>query len=229
HEILHVMADLMCDHIGLREPARSAIAATEARLDLPEERRVEVDLLVRRAIEWAHRALRQTAAAGIRLLVEQDQRRHPVSAPVFRKNVLPHRFRAAEHARHESTGLVGRGASRARLRRLTHAGLLVRQYLSTTDQQPRIDAKRPADHAQNQYRADREAARATKTATKTAAKSAGARTLSATILDVAALWEVFILHRRPSSPLLPPFPPMRAHEGYAPRGTLRALLNIGLR
>src|SRR5437867_5294046 len=57
-EILHVMTDLMRDHIGLREPARFAIAAAEARLDLPEERRVEIDLLVGRAIEWTHRALR---------------------------------------------------------------------------------------------------------------------------------------------------------------------------
>src|SRR5437867_4780715 len=57
-EIVHVMADLVRDHIGLRESARSAIAATEARLDIPEKRCVEIDLLVGRAIEWAHRALR---------------------------------------------------------------------------------------------------------------------------------------------------------------------------
>src|SRR5262245_1274827 len=57
-EILHVMADLVRDHIGLREPARSAIATTKARLDLPKERRIEIDLLVGRAIEWTHRALR---------------------------------------------------------------------------------------------------------------------------------------------------------------------------
>ena len=104
----------------------------------------------------------------------------------------------------------------------------MREYLSTAYQQPRVYAERPADHAQNQYRADGEAARAARNATKPATESAGARTLSATILDVAALREVFILHRRASSPLLPPFPLKRVHEGYAAWNPSGAL-NIGLR
>ena len=44
--VLHVMADLVRDHIGLRKfaRARSGIAAVETPLDLAEERGVEIDL-----------------------------------------------------------------------------------------------------------------------------------------------------------------------------------------
>ncbi len=45
-QILHVMADLVRDHISLREFAGVARATMEARLDLFEERGVEIDALV---------------------------------------------------------------------------------------------------------------------------------------------------------------------------------------
>src|SRR5262245_40475153 len=63
-QVLHVVADLVCDHVGLRELAGFAadVAAAEARRDLIEERGVEIDLLVHRTIERPHRALRDPAA-----------------------------------------------------------------------------------------------------------------------------------------------------------------------
>src|SRR6185295_5808110 len=44
--VLHMMADLVRDHVGLRELAGRAIAAAEAAFELAEERRVEIDFLV---------------------------------------------------------------------------------------------------------------------------------------------------------------------------------------
>ena len=58
HQILDMMADLMRDHIGLREIAGRA----EALRQLVEEFRVEIDVLVCRAVERPHRRLRGAAA-----------------------------------------------------------------------------------------------------------------------------------------------------------------------
>ena len=50
---LHVMADLVRDHVGLGEVAR----CLEAVLQLPVEVEVDVDLVIERAIERPHRRL----------------------------------------------------------------------------------------------------------------------------------------------------------------------------
>ena len=67
-QVLHVMADLVRDHVGLRELARLAadVAAAESGRDLIEERGVEIDLLVGRAIERPHGGLRRAAALSVR-------------------------------------------------------------------------------------------------------------------------------------------------------------------
>ena len=67
-QVLHVMADLVRDHIGLRELAGLAadVAAAEAGRDLIEERGVEIDLLVGRAIERPHRATAPRRRTGRR-------------------------------------------------------------------------------------------------------------------------------------------------------------------
>jgi hypothetical protein len=58
--ILHVVTDLMRNHIGLRELAGLAtdITTAEASLQVLEEARVEIDLLVVRTIERPHGGLR---------------------------------------------------------------------------------------------------------------------------------------------------------------------------
>ena len=90
-QVLHVMADLVRDHIGLRELAGLAAAAAEARLELAEERGVEIDLAVVRAIERPHRALRhaagrarlaaRTSRASARDRSGRPSRRYPSTAP----------------------------------------------------------------------------------------------------------------------------------------------------
>src|SRR5688572_2969052 len=61
-QVLHVMADLVRDHIGLRELAGLAAAAAEAPFEVAKERRVEIDLAARWTIERTHGALRRTAS-----------------------------------------------------------------------------------------------------------------------------------------------------------------------
>src|SRR5262249_2175018 len=50
-QVLHVMADLVRDHVSLRELAGAALATAETGLDLLEELGVEIDLLIDRAVE----------------------------------------------------------------------------------------------------------------------------------------------------------------------------------
>src|SRR4051812_14232070 len=59
--VLHMMPDLMGDHIGLREFARLAAAATEAVFDFLEEGSVEINDAVSWAVEGSHLLLRNAA------------------------------------------------------------------------------------------------------------------------------------------------------------------------
>ena len=69
-QVLHVVADLVGDDVGLGEVARGA----EARAQLVEEAEVDVDLLVARTVERAHRRLGE-AAGRIDRAREQHQGR----------------------------------------------------------------------------------------------------------------------------------------------------------
>src|SRR6476469_10752772 len=60
-QILHVVADLVRDHVSLRELTGFAAAAAKPRLYLVEERSVEIDLLVIGTIERPHRSLGSAA------------------------------------------------------------------------------------------------------------------------------------------------------------------------
>ena len=75
-EVLDMVADLMGDDIGLGEIARRA----EPPRQFVEEGRVDVDLLVGRAIKWPHRRLRRTAARLVMVGVG-DQPRRLIFAP----------------------------------------------------------------------------------------------------------------------------------------------------
>jgi hypothetical protein len=58
--VLNVMPDLMRNHVGLRELAgfAASITTAEASLQVLEEARIEIDLLVVRTIERTHGGLR---------------------------------------------------------------------------------------------------------------------------------------------------------------------------
>jgi ATP/maltotriose-dependent transcriptional regulator MalT len=103
-----VVTDLVRDHIGLRELAGLAadIAAAKPRLDILEERRVEIDLLVSRTIERAHRALRGAAALGVGAAAVEHEHRRTIVPAFLGKNVFPLRLGAAEHAADEPAHLV---------------------------------------------------------------------------------------------------------------------------
>ena len=55
-QILHVVAYLVRNHIGLGELTALApdLATAEAPFEILKERRVEVDLLIVRTVKWAH-------------------------------------------------------------------------------------------------------------------------------------------------------------------------------
>src|SRR5260370_8632507 len=86
-QLLHVMADLVGDHIRLREQARSAagIAAAEPGLKLAEERGIEIHLLVDRPIERPHGPLRGPAARLARAAVH-DPSPPPPALPALHHN-----------------------------------------------------------------------------------------------------------------------------------------------
>ena len=105
-DLLHVVADLVGDHIGLREVAGSP----EAPPQFLVEAKIDVDLLVGRAIERAHRALGEAATRtnGVR---EQHQLGVAVLMAGGGQQFVPHRLGIVEHERHELHHLVvgGRG------------------------------------------------------------------------------------------------------------------------
>jgi hypothetical protein len=118
-QVLHVMADLVRDHVGLREVARRA----EAPLELVVEAQVDVDPLVGRTVERTDgRGVR--AARGLYGAGEQREPRLRVLAPELgAEHVAPHRLGAEEHRPHELAALVGGGWRVARHRLFGRRGL----------------------------------------------------------------------------------------------------------
>src|SRR5262249_45996469 len=103
----------------LARPAAD-VAAAKARRDLIEERGVEVDLLIGRAVERSHGALRGPAATGVRRAAIENQHRCAVDLAVLGEDLLPLQFGAAEHLAHEAAHIVLRGAGAARRGRRLH-------------------------------------------------------------------------------------------------------------
>ncbi len=200
-QVLHVVADLVRDHIGLREQARLAagITAAEAGGDLVEERGVEIDLLVDRAVERPHRALRRAAATRVGHAAVHHQHRRTIGLAGLGEHRLPLLLGAAEHPADELARIVGRCPDAPAARRRLHLWLArAGQHFGAADQQARIDAERPTDEAENDDRADAEAAR---TAWKSnAAAAAEATALPAAILNIAALLQIIQAHDFASMP-----------------------------
>jgi hypothetical protein len=100
---LHVVADLVRDHVRLREVA----AGAHARGHLVEERRVDVDLLVAGAVERPDRRGR-AAARRCHHLREQHQRRRRILLACLREDLAPHVLGGAEHRADQLRRLGGR-------------------------------------------------------------------------------------------------------------------------
>ncbi len=197
-QVLHVMADLVGDHVGLRELARRM----EALGELVEEREVDIDALVGRAIERPHRRL-TLAAGGLRGIAEQHQTRLLVLPAHLLEEVAPHVLGALQHPRDETLfRVVGRrprrGALRALRRHVTAAAAAAATVAvdEAAEQSERIDAQNQADHddgdqaeaALEQAAAQRDRdARAAAESAAAKATAAKATAVAAAILDVAAL------------------------------------------
>src|SRR6516164_3763313 len=194
-QVLHVMANLMGDHVGLRELAGLAagVAGAEAPLEILKERGVEINLAVVRAVERAHRGLRETASRA-RGAGEHHERGRLVGLAVLREDLLPLRLRAPEHRRNELSHLIrgrsGLGAVTRGRRRLLLRSPSARQDLGAADQHARIDAQPIADKAKHDDGANPEAA--------STSWDAKACTLAPPILNVVAARQ-FIETHFPSS------------------------------
>jgi hypothetical protein len=106
HQVLHVVPDLVRDHVRLGEVAGRA----EPIAQLAEEIEVDVHLAVGRAVERSHGRGRGTAA-GVHLAREQVQPGVPVLAPRLLELGRPHRLRVLGQELDEG-GLLGLGLVR---------------------------------------------------------------------------------------------------------------------
>ena len=189
------MADFVRDHIGFGKAARLvARAGVEFVLHVPEERHVQVDILILRAIERPHRRLRHAAAAVDRAVIEPQPHRM-ISPPHTRENVGPAVLGVAEHRGDKILGLGGARIVCGRRAALLHDRAAAGEDFRTVDQHTRIDAERPADQAENDDGADPETVRTARHAEATA------RAGAAIVLDIARTAEfipthLFLLHQK---------------------------------
>src|SRR5262245_49070684 len=122
-QILYMVADLMRDHVGLRELAVLAadLTATETPFEIPKECSVEIDLPIVRTVERTHGGLGDPACRA-RGAEEHDERWRLVDFAGAREDFLPLRVRAPEYSRYEFLRLIGwqfrLGTRRGRLRLL---------------------------------------------------------------------------------------------------------------
>ena len=188
-QVLHVVADLMRDHIGLGELASLAGAAAEAHLHVAEERRVEINAPVVRAVERPHRGLRKAAAALLAAGIEPQPRRVvlPAAGPEY---FAPGVLGIAEHGGDELAGPVARHAGPPRRRPVL---LLVLRAaaddLRAADQNARVDAGRPADQAEYDRGSDADAA-----ARNAESAAAGVAAAAAVVLDIIAAAKIIPTH-----------------------------------
>src|SRR5512139_3221959 len=195
-QVLHVVAHLVRDDVGLREVARR----TELAVQRVEEAEVDVDLLVARAIERAHRRLAHAAGAA-RGATEQHQLGLAVGGTTHLHQGTPHVFRVGEHGGDE------RGLRVARRRR---GGRRLGRWrgevaaAQDAEQRKRVDAEDPSRHQRHHDGAQADAAPASET---------GPPTCGAAVLDVAALPLAFPLHGG-----LPGVRRSRRRRTFAPSG-----------
>ncbi len=167
-----MVPDLVRHDIGVGEVA----AAAEPPAHLLEEDRVEIDLLVGRAVERAHRRLRRAAAGAVDAPEEHEARRAVLLAGVAGQHALPDVLVLRQHGGEEAAHLVGWRRACLRLLRRRARAL---QHLRPADQDARIDAERVADEAEHDHGAEADA--------PAAARHAGEASAGAPVLDVLGL------------------------------------------
>src|SRR4029450_3049156 len=174
-EVLHVMADLVGDHVGARELTRRP----EALGQLLEERAVEIDALVPRAVERPDRVV-VLAARGLDGAAEEDEARRLVLAALLLEDGAPCVLGVAQHARHEVLGRVGR-SGRAAARRRGRCGTVHRWGAAALN--PREDLQRiePEEEAHDHHRDEPRAPEL-----HAAAQTTSGPPLALPVLDVAA-------------------------------------------
>src|SRR6516164_3031435 len=100
------MADFVGDHIGFGELAGFAVrAAAKLILQIVEERGVEINALIARAIKWTHRRSRK-GTGGRFGAGEEPQLRRLIGPPIGSEGLGPNIFRAAQHRGYELTCLI---------------------------------------------------------------------------------------------------------------------------
>src|SRR6185436_15830614 len=113
-QVLHVVSDLVGDHVGLREVAGRAEPVTQR----AEEAEIEVELMVGRTVERSDRRARRAARRldGAR---EEDELRVAVLLAEVAEDLAPGVLGVGEHNGDEVANLVaaGRRGGRRRLRR----------------------------------------------------------------------------------------------------------------
>src|SRR5262249_3107332 len=159
-----------------------------------EEAGVEIDLLVRRAVERSHRRLRHAAAPAIGGVAEQHDLRPRIGPAAGAELLAPAIVDLAEDACDHAAHLVARRAGLALPGGPVGliGGLVAAvEDFGAADQDARIDAESIPDQAEHDDGADAEPAAAHRQAEAAAATHS---TLATTVLDIVAAAEIIVTH-----------------------------------
>ena len=135
------MADLVRDHVGLREVTGRAKAITQR----AEEVEVEIDLLVLRAIERSRRRAGHPAR-GLHRRVEQDELRLTILSPHVAEQRAPGVLGVGEHGRDEVAHLVASARRGGRSRRRRHRR---RRPVAALENHARVEPEEEREHEQH--------------------------------------------------------------------------------
>ena len=100
-EMLHVMSELVREHVRLRKLAGRAELVPE----LVVEAEIDVEFLVERTVERTHRRL-GLSAPRLHAVAKEHELRVVVAGAFLRQDLRPRLLRVVEHERHELHFLV---------------------------------------------------------------------------------------------------------------------------
>src|SRR5262245_41282529 len=187
------MTDLVGDHISFGEFAGFAGAATEALLDVTEERGIEINASIVRAVERTHRRLREAATALDNARIK-PKARHAISLPALLENFLPGVLRVPQYRGDKIAHLIARLLGcppRLWLIRLLVVSAAVHDF-GAADQHAGINSERPAEQAENDESSDADAAATDRDAHTAAA--AEASLVTAAVFDIVATAKIIPTH-----------------------------------